>query len=130
VPTSLQPCVHVTTEQKHCTRGYISQFYLEAGLMLILRQNLTNEGRTDTKRSVQVVVFWISSPCSDVVKTPTFRRTYAGSLHLEVGGSKVLRNCGILPHHYAMPKPTKRRCNEGMTERNKESQTHDKLLHP
>jgi hypothetical protein len=41
----------------------------------------------------------VVQPCNDLVKIP----------HPEDGGSKVLRNVGILPHHYTPSEPTRRR---------------------
>jgi hypothetical protein len=43
------------------------------------------------------------TPCSDVVgHLPTFRRTFYLRLPREDGGNKVIRNVGILPHHYTV----------------------------
>jgi len=48
----------------------------------------------------EVVVFWVVTPCSEFVGiATTFRRNCCLYLQGEEGGSMVLWNFGILPHH-------------------------------
>jgi len=47
-----------------------------------------------TSMKIEVVVFWVVTPCSDVVQY------LSGD-----GGSLVPRNFGILPFHYTAPNP-------------------------
>jgi hypothetical protein len=48
---------------------------------------------------IKVMVFWVVTPCNSVVQ-------YL-SLYPESGGSMVLWNIGMLPHHYMVPQPRK-----------------------
>jgi hypothetical protein len=56
--------------------------------------------------SLQVEVLWVVTPCSDVVGY----QPLGGGLWLHAPGdgvSTVLRNVGILPHHYTASQPRK-----------------------
>jgi hypothetical protein len=50
---------------------------------------------------VQVVVFWVMTPCSVVVGYQRFR--------VEDGGSKDLRSVHIIPQHYTASQPRRPR---------------------
>jgi hypothetical protein len=61
---------------------------------------------------MQVVVFWVVTPCSAVVGYQHFRRPYCLHLHSllpEDGGSMELRNVGILSQHYTASQPRRPR---------------------
>jgi hypothetical protein len=45
----------------------------------------------------QVMVFWVVTPCIDVLR-------YL-HLHGEDGGSMVFQSTGLLPHHYMVSQP-------------------------
>jgi len=50
--------------------------------------------------SFKVEVFWVVMSCSVVIGYRRFGGPYCLHSHSEDGGSKVLRNVGILPHHH------------------------------
>jgi hypothetical protein len=63
---------------------------------------------------IKVEVFLVVMPCSDVVGYQKLQGTLlpiyiplsqSHSLHPEDRGGKVLRNAGILPHHYMASQP-------------------------
>jgi len=59
-----------------------------------------------TVTKIQVVVFWVLMQCSGVVGYHYFRGTCCFHLcHPEDGGSKILQNTDILPHHYMASQP-------------------------
>jgi hypothetical protein len=54
---------------------------------------------------IQVAVFWIVTPCSDVVGYRRFGEPCCLH-HPEDEDGMVLRNVGILPHHYKVSQTT------------------------
>jgi len=59
--------------------------------------------KTLIKRPTLVTVLCVVTPCSDVVGYHRLASTSnPHSFHPEDGGSKVLRNFGILPHHHTV----------------------------
>jgi len=62
---------------------------------------------------IQIIVLWFVTPCNDVVGYQSFGGSCCLHLHGPVkpedGGSKILRNSGILLHHYMGLKPKRPR---------------------
>jgi len=56
---------------------------------------------------IQVTVFWIVTPCSNVAGYQCFRASCCLHLEPEDRGSMVIWNIGILPHHYTVSQPTR-----------------------
>jgi hypothetical protein len=52
---------------------------------------------------IGVEIFWVMTPCSVVVGYQRFGRSCCP--HLQAEGNKVLRNFGILPHHFTALRP-------------------------
>jgi len=53
---------------------------------------------------IKIVVFWVVTTCSDVVR----HQRFGGSFHLRLqdeGSSMALQNIVILPQHYTMSQP-------------------------
>jgi len=59
-----------------------------------------------TEMKIEVVVFWLMTTCTGVVRFQCFGEQCC--LHLQ-GDSEVLRNTGILPHYYTASKPRRLR---------------------
>jgi len=62
-----------------------------------LTWNLLRRSEHFTTVTIQVVVFWVVTPSSDVVGYRRFGELYFSP---EVGSTKGLRSVGILPHQY------------------------------
>jgi hypothetical protein len=85
-----------------CTEGLI--IVCSHCHLLAKRSDMRFEVFTVTK--IQVVVFWVLMQCSGVVGYHYFRGTCCFHLcHPEDGGSKILQNTDILPHHYIATPP-------------------------
>jgi hypothetical protein len=57
------------------------------------------QGEISTATKIYVMVFWVMTPFSDVVGYQCFGGPYYLHLQDEYGGSVVIQNIGILPHH-------------------------------
>jgi hypothetical protein len=92
-------CIHITVMRETGT-GITKEYLLIASCnLLVWKEAFISEF------VLQIMAFWVVTLCTVVVGYQRFGGPCYLHLHPENGGSKVLRNTGVLPHYYMALQP-------------------------